>query len=107
MTCTTETIHAILRRSSMEVTLTITSDFTDPTVSLTLYEADRTTEVTALDDLSWPIDMGDDTDGVWTAIIPGDELDVDVGDEIWIEIEFDDGADNYRMFTGRGIVEDG
>lgn len=99
-----------LDRSSMKVWIEVTSPYSGPTVELRMFESDRSTplEFSAGSLSSWPMTMekvvGEDR---WEVVVDADDLDIDFGQALWIEVEFDNGADNRRVFTARATVKRG
>ena len=93
----------------MRVWLEITSEYTSPTVNLRAFRANRTTPITLTDSQEeWPITMpqvsGQDR---WEVILDADALDVRVGQVMHLEVLFDNGPENRRVFTGRVTVRRG
>lgn len=99
-----------LNKSSVEVSLEVDTPVSSPTVTFRVVNP-RTGDDIALtpsSGLSWPIPMtkaqGEDR---WSYILPRNAMDLEVGQQIRVICDFDDGPNNSREFNLDAMVKRG
>jgi hypothetical protein len=100
-----------LDRFSVRVSLDVRSQYDDPEVTLRMFEMDKETPIAFQEGSGegpWPIVMEQESGrDRWSVVVPKGALVLDVGQKVWIEVQFDNGPDNFGTFTGEASVRHG